>query len=447
MFSVGGREFSAVTGPVNQRAVEGGGFNSDYEEGVSDQTRFFGIMPPNPGFVYENSETTEVLIGFGREWRTSLRSAVALRDILEDLAGAAANRANAPIVFLQTPVASPPVAPRRDGSHEALRGSVSNTVRMSIAVSSGDDDARIGFLATVHEICKARGLSLHVADLRSGRMRGEWYFVQEFSSEVFNSYMERRYKVVPEQAVQKAVMLTVVGPARRGSTYAILGLLRSIGAGVAGGAISSLSECAVINLFVPLGSSYGPTPFDPAVQEPSECVRGLEDVCSLGPIVGRSPITASEVLRGYSALPSLAARFSCETEGDGESSPHPLWAAWDLPEAWGGELGIVEMLRRSVPPKKGKCRVSYARSKVNELGRVRGRAKLSVQLSPDASCGDVSGSLREIAEEAEQFLVAHILSQAGDSARPSEAAWRLGSLGSVRVTSRERWIGRVRFPL
>lgn len=419
-------------------AAAGRSFESGRVRGKQVGRRFSGSIPPNPGFLYDFAETIEVLLSYGTSWTASYRDALFLTGTIAALAEAAAKTANAPIVFLQAPVAPPPTDPAGDGSREAKRRAMSNAIRMSVAIKRGGDASRIDFLRAVERLASDCGLSLSVSDFRGGRSRGEWFQVRSFDSVRFDDFCRERYESVAEQSVDRVVSLTVVGPARTGSTLAAIDQLLAAQVGLVACSISSLSETAVINLLLAVAPTVG---VDFAAssggyeRSAEKGLRGLERLCALGER-SSSPRVGMTRLSDYHVLRTEVFSFAGDGLPGHYENVYPLWIAWELPDRLGGVDALLSLLLGVADAEVAHLEFPYARSRALDSGYRRGRAKAAVRLRPGIRSQSVSTHLRHLAEDLETALRSALLDLDPETGR-----------GTVRVTSRERWMGRVQLPI
>lgn len=160
-----------------------------------------------------------------RAWRPSLRDTRMLTWIISQLAGAAVECTNGPIMLLQSPVSPFREAVgsnRGDGSGELVRPAEGPSLRMSISVDPAQPRRLLMFEERVHSFATENGLGLRIADRRANRIRGEWFKVNDFDGDLFERQRDELFRGVPEDSPTTAFVLTIVGPARVGSTLAVV---------------------------------------------------------------------------------------------------------------------------------------------------------------------------------------------------------------------------------
>ncbi|MGY1661642.1 hypothetical protein ACI78Q_10530 [Geodermatophilus sp. SYSU D00705] len=417
-------------------------FETGRLRGRKQGRRYVGTAVPNPGFLFENAQGVEVLLTYGaRGWRPSIRDSLFLTAALSTLSHLAAHVAKAPILFMQTPVA-PATEAAGDGSREAGRPANGHAIRLSVGVGRHQSDARIAFLDAVDRFAAEWGLSLYVGDRRVRRIRGEWSQVRAGDPATFSTARDTRFGVLPDDNPTRLVLATAVGPARVGSCHAIAALLQQEGIGVVSAAASSLSEMAVINMLL----AVSPTAEDRIVRTSGGSVRSVEKgisqlrgICSLGDFTDTGgefggdlrPAAGYQLLRSEPYVaPPMAKPF------DPLVGPYPLWAAWDLPASTLTQGQILDLLTDFLTAEDVEAEVAYARTRRVDDGRLRGRAKVALTLRPLARMETAVTLLRGLSERAEEYVRASLDANGLD---PEECR--------LRITSRERWLGRWYLPV
>lgn len=226
--------------------------------------------------------------------------------------------------------------------------------------------------------------------------------------------------------LREVVAVTAVGPARTGSTLAILADLIARNMCIVGLSVASLQEVAVITAYLGVG---------PAV-EGAEFQREVGDLSRvLGVAASRSALTQwqgrttrkSQLTRALDYRMVMSGPFSVR-ETNNESVP--FWIAWNTKSAVGVPIPlpeiVVELLIRD--PLVVHAEVSYARARrVDGSGLVRGRAKISIMVVEAFKREGLSGWLGEKAEACERLV----------RKDPRVA----GTDTQVRVAWREKWLG------
>ena len=439
-FGVFGASTTISTAVSRSRAQ---GEDSDVKTWRIDSKRkgreFEANMPPNPTFLYEYADTVEVLVGFGEAWRPTYRDSLFFTYAVRELSAAAADTAQAPILFTQAPVAPAPNYPAGDGSKESHRISLSNTIRLSVAISRGRPAARMDFLSDVVRFASDNGLSCHISDPKSDRVRGDWFEVLPSDPPQYLKARDTRFGAISDTSISRTVTLSIIGPARTGSTLTVASQLANCHMGVVACSISSMSEIAVINLTLavaPTITSHFLATAGSSIKDVPTGIRSLRRLCSLdGQSAEEFPVDYT-LLGSYRMLRSEPSTVSAQWDPADSAVTYPLWAAWDLPEGRGRLVPIAEHLVASLAGRVAQVELSYGRTRLTSTGRRRGRAKVSIRLREGVRLSGISSELRGLAERMEDHLRFELL-QTGEA----EAGIHF------RVTARERWLGRWRLPM
>ena len=211
---------------------------------------FHGTARPNPNFVYESAWAYEGLICVDpnetgvRAWHTH-----AMRDIIYEIAKLAYEM-KSPILSLQAPAQVPPselvmrfITPDREEDMLTLAASVA--VRFAIAVERPDAIAVLRVSNRLEEYCRKHGFGFWMADTRVGSRAGNWCSVHEWDSNLSRATAQ----AAGRRFVRRSMPVTLVGPARVGSTYSLLSFLCQFSEiGVIACSITSLDDLAFIHL-------------------------------------------------------------------------------------------------------------------------------------------------------------------------------------------------------
>lgn len=407
---------------------------------------FQAILPPNPSFLYEYADTVEVLVCRPGAWKPTYRDSLVATYVLRQLACAAAEVASAPILFAQSPVAPAPAYAAGDGSKESHRSSHSASVRMSVAISKGRPAARMDFLSSVVKLADECGMSCHISDDKSERVRGDWFDVLPANKDRYLGFRDERFGSISLEPIETVVMTTIVGPARTGSTLTIASHLANEGIGIVAFSVSSMCETAVVNLTLAVRPDLDDQFVATASPSSSDAPRGLKRLrrmCSLDGFVGGKRNKGAAVPDGhfdtddsrlslYKTLQSEPFRVSI----DRSQKSYPIWVAWDLPEDLGRIQMVDGIVRRALEKMVANVELSYGRTRITPLGHRRGRAKFSVTVHSRVRFSGITGELRRIAEHIEDVMRFE-LSEAAEN----ETRFRF------RALARERWLGRWRLPI
>lgn len=404
------------------------------------QVHFAADFLYNPSFIYDSRHAVEVLITLDwseRKWL--LADALLLSEVLEVMARSAAETANAPILLLQCPAAPHNDAPRRfrtDGSGEMPRVAQALAIRMAVGMPERGASERIGMLQELKVYCESRGLGLQANDLRLDRVRGEWWTVLSPDQALFEEARETRALAVMRssrasapfglsQTVDRVQAVSCVGPARRGSSLAVLADLLARNIGVVGASISALQETAFINLLVPHAPKSRRQEFDYSTDGLVDGLGRLARVAALTPQQGAST-RKSQLTRAmdYQVVRSGPYLFDPEA-----STGFAVWCSWqsassrslapdDIPSEVQREIASDDRVRS--------CNIVYKRVRRSASGRTRGRAKYAVHLADATTLGATGAMLSQVCAAAQSSAAAY-LARRGDPT------------GTVLVNWRERW--------
>jgi putative hemolysin len=305
---------------------------------------FVGAAMPNPSFIYESAARFEALIALETEEQTLRHShAQALLRAISEVAQCATHQGVTPIMSLHCPVQLPPRrvgGPRVEERSETWGAPNVIAVRVAFALQKPSSRLRTAMAQRLASYCATRGYGLWLGDLRPGHAQGNWFKVQRPDNERLRDYLKAHHHWSDEESrVERVLPVTLVGPARVGSTNAVLSLLRcSPGLGIAGCAITSLDDLAFIHLQL---TSPELKDFDVARDGVDEAQIGVSDrlkliVEGLGERLqdvdvrdeqpGRLAPRARVIDRAgdYQVLAGPA----FELDGSTERGRRPLWFSW-----------------------------------------------------------------------------------------------------------------------
>jgi len=232
----------------------GGGAVVELEERDDELGRAFkGVARPNLTFLYESYPRIEGIIVVEDEPRKPLlRHGIAVREVLREIAGTA-TRKQRPLLSLQCPVQVPPHDPdERDGLRAAVGSSprvASLAVRFSIALDT--PSAKVGFelSESLSEFCKTHGYGFFLADTRPGYRTGNWFLVRAHDRQRARANFSLAADRGPMSGAEGCVPVTFVGPARWGSTHAVIAYLSQFPeVGILACSITLLDDLAFIHL-------------------------------------------------------------------------------------------------------------------------------------------------------------------------------------------------------
>ena len=216
-----------------------------------DRWVFRQSASPNPTFIYESAQTYEGLIAVDPDaTETCQWHGAALRDLASDICALAANVAHAPLLTLQSPAQLPGATRTRDHDLRTRKETPpiapsSVAVRFSVALHEASAELFFVLSDRIRVLCEENGYGLWLADSRPGHRGGNWFEVCK------PDRPGRHHRDVPQGDDQIDICLpvTCVGPARVGSTYAIISSLRRYArVGLVSCADCTLDDLALIHL-------------------------------------------------------------------------------------------------------------------------------------------------------------------------------------------------------
>ncbi|WP_249998713.1 hypothetical protein [Actinoplanes sp. M2I2] len=437
-FSAAGLSVSTSTWPSAMSAFSGRvQIDRVDDAGQQDTYSYSGHAVPNPGFLNQSTRKVEVFITLGTtHWSPTYRETLMQALVIEKLTGLAAER-DAPVLHLHTPVAPVPQtykAERGDGSNERLRDAVGPCLRFSVGVDPSRSGTRLDFETELAALAEEYGFGLKLSDQRLNRVRGEWFTIRGFDRERYRQARARLFPDAPVLTPKRAVVASVVGPSRTGTTATAVAALRARGIGVLAASISSMRKTTFINLVLPVAADVGETP-------PQWSGGWLDALPRLSSCAGPLPSVADRpdesLIADWKVAVSPAMRCSYPPSGRQTGAtftgrvPYPLWLWWQVPHRTVDTPALLAEAQAALAPHTRRCEVAYAQSRLCRGDVVRGRAKLIVMLSQ---------------EHRDHAAVQRVLTDATEAAQ-ARIRDRLPALGRVdpsrvrlRLSPRERWL-------
>lgn len=310
---------------------------------------FSGEAHPNPTFLYESAKVLEGIISIEPE-PSALggRHARAALDLALEVSRLAAKDAEAPILSLQFPVQPPGHTFTGDGTPEEKSAhwprASSMCMRFSIAIGDVSARERSGLITSMARFCYRFGYGLWVSDSRPEHRSGNWFQICIHNQ----SRARERIKLpddTPGQNSSWVLPLTLIGPARVGSTLAALQVLRAAsGVGLTGLSITSLDDLAFIHLQLHLPVESG-SEFRKAkariegLEFPLErpISNSLATLLSAAGATDRSwPDNIMAQLDDRTAGYSLLYGPPLQRQADHKIVRRPIWISWEMESADGG---------------------------------------------------------------------------------------------------------------
>jgi hypothetical protein len=215
---------------------------------------FRGSAIPNPTFLFESAATYEGIVSVDPA-PTSIKfyQSLAVRDLIEEISRIAVNVAHAPLLFLQSPAQLPAQSfigeDVKSAKITAARRSSSLAVRFGIALHEPSAKLRFELSDVLRRYCAARGFGLWLADSRVGYRSGNWFQICPPADDLSRRDRRELAASVDSRAVEACLPVTFIGPARIGSTYAIVSFLNQFSdVGIISCSNTALDDLAFIHL-------------------------------------------------------------------------------------------------------------------------------------------------------------------------------------------------------
>ena len=217
---------------------------------------FAGAARPNPTFLYEEARRFEVLVEIDADARVQgnlleahAQAILGVMHKIATLATGGPETPGMPLFSVQSPVQTWFQEPSAADDSAPWPPPAAAAVRAVYTMSQSTAKLRMTIAKELANYCVDRGFGLWLGDLRIGSSQGRWFRVVSPEREKLQRTLAGYKQVVGDGKVQNVVPLTLVGPARIGSTHAILSLLsRASGMGIAGCALTALNDLAFIHL-------------------------------------------------------------------------------------------------------------------------------------------------------------------------------------------------------
>ncbi|HEX3647983.1 MAG TPA: hypothetical protein VHV49_06110, partial [Pseudonocardiaceae bacterium] len=217
---------------------------------------FRGVARPNPSFTFESIRTFEAIISIGepRPEPVTFAESLIIKDVLGYVSRLASDSFGVPVLSAQWPAQIPVKARGRpDVQDIMLRDEAvpphasSGAIRFSLAIGNSSAEVRMRLERTLIRFAERHGFGLWLADSRMGYRTGNWFHVCGHDADLAK---ERSDANDPDnQPVAVCLPVTFVGPARVGSTSALMKLVRSLPfVGVIGSSNTTLDDLAFIHL-------------------------------------------------------------------------------------------------------------------------------------------------------------------------------------------------------
>lgn len=223
---------------------------------------FSGYARPNPTFLYDTGAVIEGIVTVEDEPRSLMYGhAIALRELAAFIADLASEEFDSPILSFQSPAQAPPHSHQKAdlrARRDEWPRSTSHSLRFAVALRSRSAASRFDFVDKLVAYCRERGFGTWVNDTRDGYRAGVWFGVvthdRTLARHSHPTYADRR----GDRQAHVVMPVTIVGPARVGSTSAVLAYLsRAPEVGLVACSVTSLDDLAFIHLQLVLNHSAG----------------------------------------------------------------------------------------------------------------------------------------------------------------------------------------------
>lgn len=228
------------------------------DRGWRDVTAFGS---PQPRFLYERRELLEGIIGIQSDSRfPDTRFTRAMGMAAREVAAIARDFDN-PLLMIHAPNEIPPNRKSyKNTIHERdplNARSTSVAVRFAVALGDAKSSTKMRFVERLSEYAAPLGLTLWLGDTRPGYRSGNWYNVVPNSDQDRAAYLgsltDGVELISSPNSPNYMLPVTLFGPARVGSSAAILDRLTGVGSnGAYAVSITSLNDLAFIHLQLPV---------------------------------------------------------------------------------------------------------------------------------------------------------------------------------------------------
>jgi len=365
--------------------------------------KFTGTARPSPSFLYDGGRILEGLIVVEDEPSVlHYRHSLALLDVAHFVSELAVEN-NSPILSMHSPCQAPPHSKDRADIYkreDAWSRTSSFSLRFAVLLRDGSASRRFDFVDRVAYFCEGRGFGFWTNDTRDGVRAGNWFSLVKHERGAARRSLSRVADKPGHSEVHCVLPITIVGPARVGSTNAILAALEQLKhVGLASVSITSLDDLAFVHVQLPLLYS-SPREAGALSRELEAIIRSSSRPSPLTPLdflESTAPLLLGD--RAISSSLSYKVRTLVqERAGDyqtlagpvltvasvRESRRSPLWVAWQLRTPGAKLEDVTSALRMSIEDLglneagAGPVNVEYAICRARSESQLRGRAKLSI---------------------------------------------------------------------
>jgi hypothetical protein len=213
---------------------------------------FPGVAQPNPSFTYESARTFEAIIAIDSPDVRAIgfRRSLTIKKVIAYVSRLASDVARVPVLSAQWPAQVPSNASTRPDVPGREEGppprSSSLALRFSLALGESSAERRLQLGRHLIDYAKEHGFGLWLEDSRIGYRTGSWFHVCSVDPGLA---AENDAAEPDDSQVSMCLPVTFVGPARVGSTSALMRYLESLPfVGVVGCSNTTLDDLAFIHL-------------------------------------------------------------------------------------------------------------------------------------------------------------------------------------------------------
>ncbi|HEX6357592.1 hypothetical protein [Actinophytocola sp.] len=207
---------------------------------------FQGVARPNLTFLYETASRLEGIIALEDQPKAATHlHTVLVKKLIGELSLIASTYGKAPVLSVQCP-AQRPIESNVELDPRKMPPSSSLAVRFAIALDRPSVSVRMELASRLAAYCETNGYRMWLSDTRPGHRVGNWFGIRARSD-----VDERRKKwlTIVDDRIGHVLPVTFVGPARVGSTHAIVSFLQQFDeVGVLGCSITALDDLAFVHL-------------------------------------------------------------------------------------------------------------------------------------------------------------------------------------------------------
>ncbi|HEY0689417.1 MAG TPA: hypothetical protein VGD71_10275 [Kribbella sp.] len=379
----------------------GGGAVVELQERDDELGKAFkGIARPNLTFLYESYPRIEGIIVVEDEPRKLLlRHGLAVREVLREIAETA-TRHQRPLLSLQCPVQVPShdYTDERGGQQTAFESFprvASLAVRFSIALETPSAKIGMELAESLSKFCESRGHGFFLADTRPGYRTGNWFLVRAHDRQRARATFSLAADRGPVSGAEGCVPVTFVGPARWGSTHAVVAFLSQFPeVGILACSITLLDDLAFIHLQLAVNGASRTllaklndtiASFGEPGGEPGDVLRKLLPGLTYGaPLGPRSSDLEKQLAEKAGDFHTIVGP-ALPVVSDHRSRRVAVWFSWQMRQSdlglkvpLGALIRAIDTIGLSVTDPADGASIEYLMSRHLGNAVIRGKGKLSI---------------------------------------------------------------------